>query len=439
MFCDLVGSTSISAQLDAEEWRDLVASYLDAASAAVTEMGGHVAKKLGDGLLSLFGYPVAHENDAERAARAALAIQRALAELNHTNAGIGRPEAAPVSASKPARPCSTRAARFTATWRIPRRACRRWPSPVRCWSRQGCSARSPGSSLPRSAGAHALKGVPEPMALYRLIRASGGGRRSGQRQLTPLVGRDDEMAMLMRRWERAQAGDGQFVLIVGEPGLGKSRLIEEFHAGLADRPHTWVEWSCSQLLQNTPLHPIAEWGRQRFGSADVPTERRLADLDSSLQQVKLDRAPGGRPGCRSPTVGVTISQNIPPERAAFGPSGGYTAAPGKGGAGFGAEEFRRRQLAALNNWMVAGARVQPVVLAFEDLHWADPTTIDVIKGIAERGALPRFLCWRQHDQSSSRPGARARIKARFRSCRSTVIRCGIWWARSPLGMSCRST
>jgi class 3 adenylate cyclase len=91
MFCDLVGSTSISAGLDAEDWRDLVGSYLDAASAAVTEMGGHVAKKLGDGLMALFGYPVAQENDAERAARAALSIQRSLAEVNRKNAGSGKP------------------------------------------------------------------------------------------------------------------------------------------------------------------------------------------------------------------------------------------------------------------------------------------------------------------------------------------------------------
>src|SRR5499427_2242817 len=89
MFCDLVGSTGISAQLDAEEWRDLVSAYLDAASTAVTEMCGHVAKKLGDGLMALFGYPVAQENDAERAARAALSIQRALAAVNRKNAGIG--------------------------------------------------------------------------------------------------------------------------------------------------------------------------------------------------------------------------------------------------------------------------------------------------------------------------------------------------------------
>ena len=138
-------------------------------------------------------------------------------------------------------------------------------------------------------GIHALKGVPEPTALYRLVRASGGGRRSGQRQLTPLVGRDDEMTMLLRRWERARQGDGQLVMIVGEPGLGKSRLIEEFHNRLRDTPHTWVEWSCSQLLQNTPLHPIGEWGRQRFGGADVPAERRLAELESALAQVKLWR------------------------------------------------------------------------------------------------------------------------------------------------------
>ena len=123
-------------------------------------------------------------------------------------------------------------------------------------------------------GSHELKGVPEPVTLFRLVRASGGGRRAGQRHLTPLVGREEEIAMLMRRWERARQGEGQLVLIVGEPGLGKSRLIEEFHARLRDTPHTWVEWSCSQLLQNTPLHPIADWGRQRFGGADVPAERR---------------------------------------------------------------------------------------------------------------------------------------------------------------------
>ena len=219
-------------------------------------------------------------------------------------------------------------------------------------------------------GEHALKGVPEPVVLFKLVRASGGGRRSGQRNLTPLVGREDEMAMLMRRWERARAGDGQLVTIIGEPGLGKSRLVEEFHARLAETPHTWVEWSCSQLLQNTPLHPIAEWGRQRFGGPEIPAERRLAELESSLAQVKLD--PTENAALLAPLLDIPLPKERTPSLAA--------------------EELRRRQLAALTNWVIAGARVQPVVLAFEDLHWADPTTLDVLRGIAERGALaPLFV------------------------------------------------
>src|SRR6202044_3307711 len=125
-------------------------------------------------------------------------------------------------------------------------------------------------------GQHELKGISAPMTLYRIVRASGGGRRGGARALTPLVGREEELERLGRRWERARSGEGQLVLVVGEPGIGKSRLIEEFHAQLGETPHTWVEWSSSQLLQNTPLHPIVEWGRLRFGGADAPAGRRLA-------------------------------------------------------------------------------------------------------------------------------------------------------------------
>jgi predicted ATPase len=93
--------------------------------------------------------------------------------------------------------------------------------------------------------------------------------------------------MLMRRWERARQGDGQLVLIVGEPGLGKSRLIDELRTRLGETPHTWIEWSCSQLLQNTALHPLADWGRQRYGSADLSAEQRLPDLENSLARSNL--------------------------------------------------------------------------------------------------------------------------------------------------------
>ena len=139
-------------------------------------------------------------------------------------------------------------------------------------------------------GLHELKGVPAPVALYRIMRASGAGRRGGQRALTPLAGRAEELDLLARRWERARAGQGQFVRIVGEPGIGKSRLVEEFRARLGETPHTWAEFSSSQLLQNTPLHPIAEWGRQRFGDADTPAGQRFADLENTLQLIGLDPA-----------------------------------------------------------------------------------------------------------------------------------------------------
>ena len=369
LFCDLVGSTSISAGLDAEEWRDLVGSYLDAASAAVTDMGGHVAKKLGDGLMALFGYPVAQENDSERAARAALSIQRALAEVNRKNTDAGKPalnarigiETGPVvidAAGEIYGDAPNIAARVQTLAE---------PGAVVVTAR--VQRQVAGLFVVEERGSHTLKGVPEPVTLFRLVRASGGGRRAGQRNLTPLVGRDEEVAMLMRRWERARQGDGQLVLIMGEPGLGKSRLIEEFHARLRDTPHTWAEWSCSQLLQNTPLHPIADWGRQRFGGADVSAEKRLADLENLLSLIKLD--PEENAALLAPLLDIPL----PPDRALALPP----------------EELRRRQLAALTSLVMTGARAQAGVLALEDLQWADPTTLDLLRGIAERGALAPLL------------------------------------------------
>ena len=370
MFCDLVGSTSISAGLDAEEWRDLVGAYLDAASAAVTEFGGHVAKKLGDGLMALFGYPVAQENDAERAARAALSIQRALAEVNRKNAGTGKPElnarigieTGPVvvdAAGEIYGDAPNTAARVQALAE---------PGAVMVTAR--VQHQVAGLFVAEERGTHELKGVPEPITLFRLVRASGGGRRAGQRHLTPLIGREEEIDLLMRRWKRARNGDGQLVLIVGEPGLGKSRLIEEFHAKLSETPHTWAEFGCSQLLQNTPLHPIADWGRQRFGSADTAAEKRLADLENTLALVKLDTSENAT------LLAPLLDIPLPADRALALPP----------------EELRRRQLAALTNWWMTGARAQPAVTVVEDLHWADPTTLDLLRGIAERGArAPLFV------------------------------------------------
>ena len=208
------------------------------------------------------------------------------------------------------------------------------------------------------------------LQLFRIVRASGGGRRGGSRAPTPLVGRAEELDTFARCWERARRGEGQLALIVGEPGLGKSRLIEEFRARLAETPHTFVEWASSQLLQNTPLHPIAEWGRARFGGADVAGEKRFAELEAALGSVGLDAAE------YAPLLAPVIDAPLPPSRVP-------KLSP---------EELRSRQLAALVAWVLAGARTQPIVLAFEDLHWADPTSLDLMGALAERGAqAPLFI------------------------------------------------
>ena len=217
-------------------------------------------------------------------------------------------------------------------------------------------------------GAHELKGASTSVALYRVVRASGGPR-FGARTLTPLVGREEELDLLRRRWERAARGEGQLALVVGEPGIGKSRLVEELRLKLGETPHTWSEFSSSQLLQNTPLHPIAEWGRQRFGGADTPVGQRLADLENTLQLIGLD------PAEHAPLIAPLVDIPLPPG----------------GGANLPPEELRRRQLAAVIAWFLAGARTQPAALAFEDLHWADPTTLDLMQALAERGAQAPLL------------------------------------------------
>jgi predicted ATPase len=188
--------------------------------------------------------------------------------------------------------------------------------------------------------------------------------------------------LLARRWERARSGQGQFVQIIGEPGIGKSRLIEEFHARLGETPHTWVEWSSSQLLQNTPLHPITEWGRHRFG-ADLPAGQRLADLENTLRFIGVDE------GEYAPLIAPLV--DIP-------------SAPGRT-AGLQPEELRRRQLEALLAGILSSARSQPVALAFEDMQWADPTSLDLMRALADRGAQAPLFIIRPHGRSFARLGA----------------------------------
>ena len=369
MFCDLVGSTELAAALDVEDWRSLVNTYLDEASRAVTRLGGHVLKTLGDGLMAVFGYPRAQENDAERAVRAALGVQQAIGEVNGRNAASGAPQLAvrigleggPVvvdDAGEVFGEAPNVAARVQAA-----------AEPGAVLITSTVQRQVAGLFIVEDKGAYELKGVPAPMNLYRILRISGGRRRRQTQLLTPFVGREKDLGVLARCSERALAGDGQFVLIVGEPGIGKSRLVEEFRGQLADRRHSWVEWSASQLLQNTPLHPVLGWGRVRFGGPEVASERRLAELESLLADVKLD------PRKLAPLLAPMVGIPAPPERM---PS-------------LSPEEIRRGQLDAMVQWAIAGARNQALVLVFEDLQWFDPTSIDLVQAMSDSGARAPIL------------------------------------------------
>ena len=368
MFCDLVGSTALASRLDAEDWRTLVNAYLDEASGAVNRLGGHVLKRLGDGLMALFGYPHAQENDAERAVRAALAVQRALGEMNARNAAKGAPQlSARIGLESGPVVVEARGEVFGETPNIAARI-QGSADPGTVVVSLNVQRQVAGLFVAEDKGAHELKGISKPVSLFRIVRASGG-RRFGTRALTPLVGREEELDLLRRHWERVVRGEGQLALVVGEPGIGKSRLVEEFRLKLGDTPHTWAEFSSSQLLQNTPLHAIAEWGRQRFGDADTPAGQRLADLENTLKLIGLD------PSEHAPLIAPLVDIPLPPGRTANLPP----------------EELRRRQLAALIAWFLAGARSQPAALAFEDLHWADPTSLDLLQALAERGAQAPLL------------------------------------------------
>ena len=255
MFCDLAGSTELAAVLDVEDWGNLVNAYLDEASKAVIAVGGHVLKRLGDGLMAVFGYPQAQENDAERAVRAALGIQQALGKLNSRNGATGAPrlavrvglEGGPVivdDAGEVFGDAANIAARVQAA-----------AEPGTVLVTSTVQKQVAGLFIVEDKGAYELKGAEAPINLYRILRVSGGRRRRQAELLTPFVGRERDLRALARCAECALAGDGQFVFVVGEPGIGKSRLLEEFRGQLADKRHTWVEWTSSQLLQNTPCIP----------------------------------------------------------------------------------------------------------------------------------------------------------------------------------------
>jgi class 3 adenylate cyclase len=285
LFCDLAGSTAISASLDPEDWRAAVAAYHRAAATAITRFGGHVAKYLGDGVMAFFGYPEAHDNDAERAVRAGLALLDALAALNESSAhpklsarigidsgavvvGTGAGPDADIFGDTPNIAARVEAAAEPGTVLVSANTHRLIS----------------GMFIVEDCGARVLKGIEQPLQLYRIIRSSGVRGRpeaaAASRGLTQFVGREDELRLLTNRWERACDGEGQVALIIGEAGIGKSRLVHRFHEAIAGTPHTWIEAGAGAFFQNTPFYPVTEMLRQFLGNS--PAEDQITQLERRL-------------------------------------------------------------------------------------------------------------------------------------------------------------
>ncbi len=244
LFCDLVGSTEISARLDPEEWREIEADYHRVAAEAITRFGGYVAKYLGDGVMAYFGWPEAHDNDAERATRSGLAILEGVAALNNRDAKCDRPKLAVRvgidtgtvvigkgggNESEVFGEAANIAAQVEST-----------ADPDSVMVTPAVNTLVSGLFVVEERGAHQLKGVAERVKLYQVMRLSSVRNRlaaSMAHGLTPFVGRDDETRLLWSRWQRASDGEGQVVSIVGEAGIGKSRLVRQFRKRLAPTPH----------------------------------------------------------------------------------------------------------------------------------------------------------------------------------------------------------
>jgi class 3 adenylate cyclase/predicted ATPase len=371
MFCDLVGSTELSARLDPEDLRGIIGAYHRCVAEIVEGFGGFVARYMGDGVLVYFGYPQAHEDDAERATRCGLALVDRVPQLDqaeelHARVGIatglvvvgGEVVEHDVAGDTP-----NLAARLQALAE---------PDTVVI---AASTRRLTGDLFEyRDLGEIELKGIAGPVSAWQALRPSTVASRFEALRgsaLTPLVGRDEEIDLLLRRWARAQTGDGQVVLICGEPGIGKSRITAELEGRLHAEPHIRLRYFCSPYHQDSALYPfVDQLGRASGFVPDDPPAARLEKLEALL---RLAAAPDEDVAFIADLLSLPASgrhplPNLSPQRK------------------------KERTLEALNRQLEGLARQQPVLMVFEDAHWIDPTSRELLDLTVERVAnLPVLL------------------------------------------------
>jgi len=363
MFCDLVGSTPLSTRFDPEDLREIVGAYHRCVADTVGRFGGFVAKYMGDGVLVYFGYPEAHEDDAERAARAGLAVIDAVGRLaapESLNVRIGIATGLVVVGDLIG---AGAAQERGVVGETPNLAAR-----LQALARPGTlvvadsTRRQLGTLFEiEDLGPQPLAGFVEPQRAWRVIAESGvvsrfEALRSGT---TPLVGRDEELDLLMRRWQQAKSGEGRVVLVSGEPGIGKSRLTAALSQRIETEPHTRLRYFCSPHDQDSALYPfIGQLERAAGFTRDDTATMKLDKLEALL----------GEPGDIS-LIAEMLSL-----------SGGERFPP----LDLSPQRKKERTLAALLRQLQALARRQPILMIFEDLHWIDPTSREVLDLTVEK-------------------------------------------------------
>lgn len=384
MFCDLVGSTALSEQFDPEELRDLIRAYQQACIEVITRFDGRIAKYLGDGLLAYFGYPHAHEDDARRAVHAGLSIVAAMRTLNAERARsnktavslkvrIGIHTGLVVVGEMGGGEFRERAAIVGDT---PNTAARlqEQAEPDSVIISAATYQLVRGLFDCESLGARSLKGLSNPVLLYRVLREGEAQSRFDvaiQTGLTPMVGREHEAGILAERWERARHGEGQAVLLSGEPGIGKSRLMQAFKERITAESGKWLECHCSPYHQNSALSPVIDLLQSLLGfENDDEPSAKLAKLERELKQYDLPLSD------YMPLLGTMLSLPLPEEY----PRPTLTL-----------EAQKEQNYLAVQSWLLSIAEREDLALLFEDLHWADPSTLELLGRLLEQVPTARML------------------------------------------------
>ncbi|MGE0684735.1 MAG: adenylate/guanylate cyclase domain-containing protein [Candidatus Binatia bacterium] len=387
MFCDLVGSTALSAQLDPEELQEIVRIYQQTCAEIVERHEGYIAQYLGDGLLVYFGYPIAHEDDGRRAVRTGL-------EIVETLQNRACQQTAPLSLShrRGADFLQVRIGIHTGLVVVGEMGGGDRREQLALGETPNLAARLQGAAAPNTVvisastahlvqgyftvqelGARSFKGISHPTLLYQVLRESGLRSRlqvARTTGLTPLVAREQEVDLLIQRWEQVKEGQGHGVLICGEPGIGKSRLVQALTEHVMREPHARLVCRGSPYHRHSALYPVIDLLERvlEFQRDDLP-EQKLDKLENNL--ARFSALSSDAHACIAsllslPTTRAPLSA-LPPQR------------------------LRQKTLEALLAWLLAGANQQPLLVVVEDLHWVDPSTIELISLLIDQLPTARIL------------------------------------------------